>query len=152
MQESLLLASYCSSVTIVQNLPFFTGENSLKEQIEKTENIKVLFNKKVISLNGQENLSSVTLMDNTTEEYEMHMTDGVFVAIGQEANNLPFKNVCELDENGFIITDELCNAKIEGIFVAGDCRHKAIRQIVTATADGSIAALQAIKYLDKKCE
>ena len=152
MQESLLLASYCSSVTIVQNLPFFTGENSLKEQIEKTENIKVLFNKKVVSLNGQENLSSVTLMDNTTEEYEMHMTDGVFVAIGQEANNLPFKNVCELDENGFIITDELCNAKIEGIFVAGDCRHKAIRQIVTATADGSIAALQAIKYLDKKCE
>ena len=152
MQESLLLASYCSSVTIVQNLPFFTGENSLKEQIEKTENIKVLFNKKVVSLNGQENLSSVTLMDNTTEEYEMHMTDGVFVAIGQEANNLPFKNVCELDENGFIITDELCNAKIEGIFVAGDCRHKAIRQIVTATADGSIAALQAIKYLDKKGE
>lgn len=150
MQEALLLASYCTSVTMVQNLPFFTGELALKEQIEKTENIKVLFNKKVVALNGQDCLSSITLEDQISKELEMHTTDGVFVAIGQEANNLQFKNMCELDEHGFIITDDLCNSKVEGVFVAGDCRHKAIRQIVTATSDGSIAALQAIKYLERK--
>lgn len=150
MQEALLLASYCNSVTMVQNLPFFTGELALKEQIEKTENIKVLFNKKVVALNGQDCLSSITLEDQISKELEMHITDGVFVAIGQEANNLQFKNMCELDEHGFIVTDDLCNSKVDGVFVAGDCRHKAIRQIVTATSDGSIAALQAIKFLEKK--
>ena len=150
MQEALLLSSYCSSVTIIQNLPYFTGEEALASQIEKTDNIKVIFNKVVVALNGENSLTSIILQDQETQEKEVHYTSSVFVAIGQEANNEPFKDMCDLNAQGFIITDELCKSKTEGIFVAGDCRVKQIRQIVTASSDGSIAALQAIKYLDRK--
>ena len=150
MQEALLLSSYCTSVTMVQNLPFFTGEKALADQINKTSNIKVMFNKLVVGLNGDDSLTSITLKDQNSNELETLETESIFVAIGQQANNQAFKNVCSLDEQGFIITDELCNSNVEGIYVAGDCRVKKIRQIVTATSDGSIAALQAIKYLDSK--
>lgn len=148
MQEALLLASYCTSVTMIQNLGFFTGETSLKEQIEKTSNIKVMFNKTVIALNGENTLESIVIKDSLTEKIEVFETESVFVAIGQEANNEPFKNVCNLNKQGFIISNELCQSNVEGIYVAGDCIDKKIRQIVTATSDGAIAALQAIKYLD----
>ena len=150
MQEALLLSSYCTSVTMIQNLNFFTGEKALADQINKTSNIKVMFNKLVVGLNGEDSLTSITLKDQISNEIETLETESVFVAIGQQANNQAFKNVCSLDEQGFIITDELCNSDVEGIYVAGDCRVKKIRQIVTATSDGSIAALQAIKYLDSK--
>ena len=150
MQEALLLSSYCTSVTMIQNLNFFTGEKALADQINKTSNINVMFNKLVVALNGEYSLTSITLKDQISNEIETLKTESVFVAIGQQANNQAFKNVCSLDEQGFIITDELCNSNVEGIYVAGDCRVKKIRQIVTATSDGSIAALQAIKYLDSK--
>lgn len=150
MQEALLLASYCKSVTIIQNLGFFTGEHALKEQIEKTENIKVLFNKVVTGLIGTTSLESIVLKDQITSETEVFKTNSLFVAIGQEANNKPFENIAKLNEQGFIETDEMCNTFVEGVYAAGDCRVKKIRQIVTANADGSISALQAIKYLDSK--
>lgn len=148
MQEALLLASYCKSVTIIQNLDCFTGETSLAEQINKTENIKVMFNKLVVGLIGENSLESIVVKDANTEELEVISTDGVFVAIGQVANNEPFKNVCRLNSQGFIISDESCHSEVKGIYVAGDCKDKKVRQIVTATSDGSIAALQAIRYLD----
>ena len=119
-----------------------------EEQIENTENIKVLFNKLVVGLNGVDNLESITIKDTNTQEISLIETCSVFVAIGQQANNEPFKNVCDLNKQGFIISNELCHSKVNGIFVAGDCIDKKVRQIVTATADGSIAALQAIKYVD----
>lgn len=150
MQEALLLSSYCNSVTIIQNLPYLTGEDALAKQIEKTPNIKVVYNKIVVSLIGKETLNSIILQDQETGEKEIFETKSIFVAIGQEANNEAFKNVCSLDSNGFIISNDSCNTDVEGIYVAGDCRIKKIRQIVTASSDGSIAALQAIKYLDKK--
>ena len=99
---------------------------------------------------ADEKLKSLVLLDQTTNQKEVYETNSIFVAIGQEANNDAFKNVCDLDNNGFIISDEMCNTKIEGVYVAGDCKEKKIRQVVTATSDGSIAALQAIKYLDSK--
>lgn len=148
MQEALLLASYCKSVTMIQNLPYFTGEESLAKQIEKTENISVMFNTLVVGLMGENKLDAIVIKKNGSEEEKVFATDGVFVAIGQVANNEPFKNVCELNRQGFIISDEECNSKVRGIYVAGDCINKKIRQIVTATSDGSIAALQAIRYLD----
>ena len=148
LQEAILLSKTCSSVTMIQNLPFLTGENALIEQVNSTNNINVIFNRIVVGLNGKDNLESIVLEDTNSHEQEIYKTDCIFVAIGQEANNEPFKNVCELDEYGFIVSNELCKTKIKGIFVAGDCKKKAVRQIVTATSDGSIAALQAIKYLD----
>lgn len=148
MQEALLLASYCKSVTIIQNLNGFTGEQSLISQINNTPNIKTIFNSVVVSLNGDSNLSSIIILNQKTNQKDLLEIDGVFVAIGQVANNEAFKEFVSLDKQGFINTDESCCGNISGIYVAGDCRHKSIRQVVTATSDGSIAALQAIKYLD----
>ena len=152
MQEAILLSSYCKSVTMIQNLPYFTGEKALADKIANTDNIKVIFNKLVVGLNGDKSLESIILKDQTTNNLEKFDIESVFVAIGQEPNNSMFKNLCTLDEQGFIVTDEMCCADVAGVFVAGDCRQKRIRQIVTASSDGSIAALQAIKYLDSKEE
>ncbi len=147
-QEAVLLSGYCRSVTMVQNLPKLTGEASGIELINKTENINVLYNKKVIELIGTEKLESIVIEDVNTQEKQVLNTNGVFVAIGHMANNEPFKNICELDEFGFIISNE-CMTSIEGLYVAGDCRQKRIRQISTAIADGTLAAVMAISYLDK---
>lgn len=149
MQEALLLSTYCKSVTMIQNLAFFTGEDALQEQIKNSENINVIFNKTVVKLVGENSLEGIVLKDALTNEETLFETKSVFVAIGQEANNQAFTNIASLDENGFIITKEDCKCEIEGIYAAGDCRKKAIRQIVTASSDGSIAALQAIRYLKK---
>ena len=74
--------------------------------------------------------------------------DGMFVAIGLEPENGPFANICDLDSAGYIDADESCNTKTPGVFVAGDCRKKAIRQVSTAIADGSVAAIAACRYID----
>lgn len=147
-QEAVLLSGYCKSVTMVQNLSTLTGEASGIELINKTENINVLYNKKVIELIGTEKLEAIVIEDVHTKEKQVLNTDGVFVAIGHMANNEPFKNICELDEFGFIISNE-CITSIDGLYVAGDCRQKKIRQISTAISDGTLAAVMAISYLDK---
>ena len=148
MQEAILLSSYCNSVTMIQNLDHFTGESSLAKQIESTPNISVMFNKLVVGLIGESSLQAIVIKDTITNQESVYNTNSVFVAIGQQANNEPFKNVCDLNQQGFIISDESCKTKIKGIYAAGDCIDKKVRQIVTATSDGSIAALQAIRYLD----
>ena len=149
MQEALLLSTYCNSDTMIQNLSFFTGEDSLAEEINNNEKISVVFNKTVVRLIGENSLEGIVLKDALTNEETLHKTNSVFVAIGQEPNNSMFKNLCSLDEQGFIVTDDMCCTNVEGVYVAGDCRQKRIRQIVTASSDGSIAALQAIRYLKK---
>ena len=149
MQEAILLSGYCNSVTMVQNLDKLTGEASSAKLIEETENIKVLYNKIVVELCGNDTLEAIIIEDTKTKEHEKLTTDGIFVAIGQVADNEYFKNVCNLDQTGFIISNELCSSEVDGIFVAGDCRQKKIRQISTAISDGTIAAVEAIKYLDR---
>jgi thioredoxin reductase (NADPH) len=149
MQEAILLSGYCKSVLMVQNLDKLTGEASSAKLIEKTENINVIYNKVVVELCGVDTLDAIIVEDVNTKEREKITTDGIFVAIGQVADNEPFKNVCALDKAGFIISDDSCTSEVEGIFVAGDCRQKRIRQISTAISDGTIAAVEAIKYLDR---
>ena len=149
MQEAILLSGYCKSVLMVQNLDKLTGEASSAKLIEKIDNINVIYNKVVVELCGIDTLDAIIVEDVNTKEREKITTDGIFVAIGQVANNEPFKNVCALDKAGFIISDDSCTSEVEGIFVAGDCRQKRIRQISTAISDGTIAAVEAIKYLDK---
>jgi thioredoxin reductase (NADPH) len=149
MQEAILLSGYCKSVLMVQNLDKLTGEASSAEFIEKTDNINVIYNKVVVELCGTDTLDAIIVEDVNTKEREKITTDGIFVAIGQVADNEPFKNVCNLDNAGFIISNDSCTSEVEGIFVAGDCRQKRIRQISTAISDGTIAAVEAIKYLDR---
>lgn len=148
LQEAVLLSDICKSVTLVQNLPELTGEKRLAEQLYKKENVRIICNSVVKELVGKSKLEAVKIIntDNGTETSLEVST--VFVAIGQAPENKPFENVCELDSYGYIKADESCTSATKGIFVAGDCRTKAVRQITTATGDGAVAAVNACRYID----
>lgn len=146
LQEALLLSDLCTSVTVVQNLPRFTGEQKLVEQLLKKENVKTILGATVKAFQGEGQLDSVVIETETGEQ--TLKTDGVFVAIGLAPENGPFADWLDLDRGGYAASDESCLTKTEGLFVAGDCRQKGVRQITTATADGATAALAACNYLD----
>lgn len=146
LQEALMLSELCKSVTIVQNLDTLTGEEKLRELVYKRENIKVICGALVKELKGQSELSSIVIEDkNGQSEIKL---DGMFVAIGLIPQNDFAKNVIELNNYGYAVANESCLTDIDGIYVAGDCRQKKIRQVVTATSDGATAALAACDYVD----
>ena len=151
LQEALLLAEQCAKVTVVQNLDFLTGEKKLCEQLEAKPNVEIILGTVVDSFYGQNGeLGGVKIKkvaDGTVSDLAV---DGVFVAIGLIPQNEPFSDVISLDERGYAISDESCVTKASGIFTAGDCRTKKIRQVATAASDGAIAALAACDYIDKR--
>jgi thioredoxin reductase (NADPH) len=102
----------------------------------------------VDSIIGDEAFKGIYLRDEQGGMRELNV-DGVFVSIGLEPENEAFKDVAGLDEEGYFDSDESCTTKTPGVFVAGDCRRKRIRQITTAVADGTVAALAACRYLDE---
>lgn len=148
LQEAILLAETCSKVTIVQNLPFLTGEQSLQDVLATRKNIEVILGTVVTGLTGESELTGLELRKEESGETSTLSVDGMFVAIGLEPVNEAFRDVAALDERGYFDTDEACVTKTPGVFVAGDCRRKGVRQITTAIADGATAALAACRYLD----
>lgn len=148
LQEAVMLSDICKDVTVVQNLDFLTGEQKLQNDIEEKDNIKVILSATVTGIIGDNKFEGIRLSVKG-EDVELKV-DGVFVAIGQQPENEPFKDVVKLNEYGYIEADESClpETELQGIFVAGDCRTKAIRQITTATADGATAAISACRYID----
>ena len=150
LQEALLLADVCRNVTIVQNLAFFTGEQRLADALAEKENVKVLFST-VVSEYETENgkLVGLKLHNDATGEESAIKVDGAFLAVGLMPENEPFAALENLNDWGYFDTDEGCCTKTPGIFVAGDCRSKRIRQVVTASADGAIAAMAACRYLEQ---
>lgn len=148
LQEALLLSDLCKKVTVVQNLDFLTGEQALIDQLDARENIEVITGTVVESFDGQDELSAITIKRLKDGAFSSLSVNGVFLAVGLEPQNQPFGGLAGLDERGYIISDERCKTKTDGIFTAGDCRTKKIRQVTTAAADGSIAALAACEYID----
>ncbi len=148
LQEAVMLSDICSQVTIVQNLAFLTGEQKLVDEVMARENVNIILSATVSAVLGDDEFSGLLL--NIEGKEEILSCDGVFVATGQIPENEPFKEVVALDERGYIISGEECLPKTEkaGIFVAGDCRTKAIRQVTTASADGAVSAIAACKFLD----
>ena len=149
LQEALLLAEVCRKVTVVQNLADFTGEKKLAEAILAKENVEVLFST-IVAGYEQENgaLTGLRLRNEVTKEEQSIKVDGAFLAIGLMPDNDAFAQLVQLDAQGYFASGEDCLTGTEGIFVAGDCRRKTIRQVVTAASDGAIAAMAACRYLD----
>ncbi len=147
--EATLLAETCKKVTIVQNLPYLTGEKTTADALVSRENVEVIYSTVVKEFKGEDELETVVLKAEDGTEQTL-TPDGVFIAIGLAPENDAFKNLAELNDYGYILSDENCLTKTEGVFVAGDCRTKAVRQIATATADGAVAALKAIEYIDAR--
>ena len=149
LQEILLLSEICDKVTVVQNLAFLTGEKKMIQLLEAKNNIEVSYNTIVTAYEGESALTAIDLMNTQTNEETRLAVDGIFLAIGTAPENGPYQKVSKLDEWGYIEADERCLTGTPGIFVAGDCRTKAYRQIATAVADGAAAALNACRYLDQ---
>ena len=117
--------------------------------LEAKDNIDYIFNTVVTSYEGEEHLTAVELRNTETNEASRLAVDGIFLAIGTAPENDAFASVTDLNEWGYIQADESGLTKTAGIFVAGDCRTKAYRQVATAVADGASAALNACRYLDQ---
>jgi len=148
LQEAILLSETSKKVYVVQNLDYLTGEPKLQEILAKRGNVEIITGAVVSELVGETELSSIIIefsKDGSKRELQI---DGMFVAIGLEPENEAFKNVADLDKLGYIDSDEACLTKTPGIFTAGDCRKKAVRQVATACADGAVAAISACRYLD----
>lgn len=147
LQEAILLSDTAKKVYVVQNLDFFTGEKKLVEQLEKLDNVEIILGVTVDSFVGDNELEGIVIKNSAGETRKLEI-DGLFVAIGLIPQNEAFKNVVKLDGRGYAEVDESCETETKGIFVAGDCRTKKIRQVTTAAADGAIAALAACDYVD----
>ena len=150
LQEAVLLSEGCSTVTVVQNLPFLTGEAKLQEILRGRSNVKVILSSVVESIIGDEEFCGIKIKNTESGEISALYADGMFVAIGQKPENEAFSDVVALNEYGYVVAGEDClpMGAAEGIFVAGDCRTKAIRQVTTATADGATAAIAACRFID----
>jgi len=127
----------------------FRAEKKLIEIIKNKKNVEFIYNSNVTKLNGSDKLESIEVTNNKDEKKVINVS-GLFVAIGRIPENENFRNIITLDNNGYVISNENCNTNIPGIFVAGDVRQKNLRQLVTATNDGAIAATSAIYYLNNK--
>lgn len=148
--EATLLCETCKKVTIVQNLSYLTGEQKLIDALTEKENVEIILDTTVEKFTGKGDLEAVVLKSAKDGSLSEIRPDGVFVAIGLAPDTEAFKNLTALNEQGYISADENCLTDTEGVFVAGDCRTKGVRQITTATADGAVAALAACAYIDGK--
>ena len=149
LQEALLLAEVCHKVTIVQNLAFLTGEKKLADALAEKDNVEIIYSTVVseyLTENGQ--LKGLRLHNDETGAESEIAVDGTFLAVGLMPENEAFAHLTQLNSWGYFDSDESCTTKTPGLFVAGDCRSKTIRQVVTAAGDGAIAAMAACRYLD----
>jgi thioredoxin reductase (NADPH) len=149
LQEALLLSEVCNKVTVVQNLAYFTGEKTLADALLTKNNVEVFFSTLVTGYETQDGaLTGVKLRSEETGEERSVKADGAFLAVGLAPQNEPFAHMTDLNDWGYFDSNEACTTRTDGLFVAGDCRSKTIRQVVTASADGATAAMAACRYLD----
>jgi thioredoxin reductase (NADPH) len=150
MQEALLLSEVCRKVTIVQNLPAFTGEQKLAEALMSRENVEVLFSTVVTAYEATDGLlTGLKLRSEETSAQRSIRVDGAFLAVGLVPENEAFAHLAALDNRGYFAAGEDCRTATPGVYVAGDCRCKNVRQVTTAASDGAIAATTACRYLDQ---
>lgn len=147
--DAVMLSDGCKKVYIVQNLPYFTGEERLVNILKKKTNVEFILSTLVKSFVEKDGELCGVVLSGESGERELPL-DGIFVAIGQKPDNEPFESVVKLNEYGYIVAGESCvpDGAGDGIFTAGDCRTKSVRQVATATADGAVAALAACRFID----
>lgn len=148
LQEAILLAEQSKKVYVVQNLDDLTGEQKLRDQLYAKENVEIITGHVVDSLIGDEELTGIRICRVADDSMRDLAIDGLFIAIGLLPQNEPFRNLIALDKRGYADTDETCLTGTPGVFVAGDCRRKSVRQVTTAASDGAVAAIAACAYLE----
>lgn len=149
LQEAILLADKCRQVILLQDLPEFTGEKRLQELLFRRPNVRARVNVRITGLALEEGqLVGLETEDRITGQPIPEACDGLFVAVGLIPENEAFAGLARLDDFGYFASDESCTTASPGVFVAGDCRSKWVRQVTTANADGAVAAIAACRYID----
>lgn len=147
VQDALVLSEICAKVYLIHRRQGFRAEEWLMERVRGTENIEIIPDTVVVAMKGEMRLEGLTLRNVVTDVTRELAVAGVFEAVGNLPQNAAFADVVELDAEGYILADESCRTSQKGIFAAGDCRRKSVRQLTTATADGTVAALAAAEEL-----
>ncbi len=147
LQYALLLSTYCPKVYVCTLFDKFFGDKALVDALGKKSNVKIMHNVNSIRFEGENELTGIVFRRPDKSEFTLDVK-GCFVAIGQIPDNNGYKNLVDLDKEGYIISDENCATRTDGLYVAGDCRTKQIRQLATAASDGAIAGFNAGKYVE----
>lgn len=147
VQDALVLAEYCSRVYLIHRRAELRAEKSLAEQMMSRENIEFIGETVIEEFEGEDRLESLTLRNVTTGAVQYLPVAALFEAVGQLPQNAAFADLVDLDEDGYFLTDNECRTSCPGIFAAGDACRKSVRQLTTAVADGTVAALSAVEYL-----
>lgn len=150
IDEAIYLSNIVEKLYVIYRRKEFRIEATNLNELKEKDNVEFIMDSNIIDIKGEEKLESITILNNTSKEESSLAINGLFIAIGHIPVSSICNNLIELDEKGYIISDETCKTNIEGIFVAGDIRIKDIRQLTTACSDGTIAALQACKYLSNQ--
>lgn len=147
LEDALYLSNIASKVYLIHRRDNFRGEKKLISEVKEKNNIELILNSNITKIIGEDKLNSIEITDNRNNISRLEI-DGLFIAIGNIPDNNRFKNIIDLDENGYIIANTNLKTKTDNIYVAGDTRVKTLRQLVTATADGAIAATEITKEME----
>ena len=148
VQDALYLAEICKKVYLVHRRDAFRAEESLVAKLREKDNVEFILDSVLVSAVASPLLKSVTVKNVKTDEEREIAVNGLFLAIGQVPSTKDFADILPLDEYGYVLAGEDCKVK-DGIYIAGDCRKKPVRQLTTAAADGTVAATLACEELDK---
>lgn len=150
LQEGEALLNYVKSVTFIEFLPSMTAESILQERLQKNKKTNFLLNHELISINGNNDVNSMTVKDRQTNEEKKIEVSGIFIYAGFLPNSKFLEGVVKLDQLGNIITNENMETSVPGIYAVGDIRSKKVRQIDVACGEGTIAAISANDYIKEK--
>jgi thioredoxin reductase (NADPH) len=148
IEEALYLTKFASKVTVIHRRDALRAAKILGDRAMKNPKIEMAWNSVVEEITGDSLVDGVILKNVKTGEHTKLALDGVFIFVGQKPDSAAFAGLLPLDERGYIVTDETMATGVEGVFAAGDVRQKMLRQVVTAAADGAIAAISAVRYLE----
>ena len=147
VSDALFLSEYCRRVTLIHRREQFRAEEALVRQLRLRKNVDFLLDSRVTALQGGSSLEGVRVENLCTQEERFLAVEGLFVAVGQVPDSSAFTELLDLDADGYLIAGEDCRTSCEGIFAAGDCRTKQVRQLATAAGDGAVAGLAAVQYI-----
>lgn len=147
LEDALFLSNFCDKIYVIHRRDSFRGEDRLVNALKEKENVTFVLDSVVVKLLGDNAITGISVQNVKDETISDIEVSGLFVAIGQIPDNQSFSDLVKLDEKGYVRAGEDCITNIEGIFTAGDCRTKTVRQLTTAASDGAVAALAACEYM-----
>lgn len=149
LEDAVFLSNYCAKVSIIHRRESFRGEHKLEQILRKKENVEWHLSCVPTEILGEKTVTGLRIKNTATGEETVLDVSGIFIAVGQVPENENFRELVQLDSAGYVQAAEDCLTSAEGLFTAGDCRTKAVRQLTTATADGAVAALAASAYIEE---